>query len=89
MYADGAVLVFAASTPQELNDALQCDFNLISDWYMDNKLTLNVKKNKLVLSGDKTMLSQFNNYQFFTDEVNINRVPSIKYLGVVLDEKWK
>ena len=82
LYADDAVLVFAASTPQELNDALQRDFNLISDWYIDNKLTLNAKKTKLMLSGGKTMLLQFNNFQFFF-------VPSIKYLGVVLDEKWK
>ena len=43
-----------------------------------------------MLSGGKTMLSQFDNFQFFTDEGQINRVPSaIKYLGVVLDEKWK
>ena len=48
LYADDAVLVFAASTPQELNDALRRDFNLISDSYIDNKLTLNVKKTKLM-----------------------------------------
>ena len=89
LYVDDAVLVFAASTPQELNDALRRDFNLISDWYVDNKLTLNAKKTKLMLSGGKTMLSQFNNFQFFADEGQIDRVPSIKYLGVVLDEKWK
>ena len=60
LYADDAVLVFAALTPQELSDALRRDFNLISYWYIDNKLTL--------LSGGKTMLSQFNNFQFFADE---------------------
>ena len=42
-----------------------------------------------MLSGGKTMLSQFNNFQFFADEGQIDRVPSIKYLGVALDEKWK
>ena len=89
LYADDAVLVFAASTPQELNDALRRDFNLISDWYIDNKLTLNAKKTKLMLSGGKTMLSQFNNFQFFADEGQIDRVPSIKYLGVVLDDAYE
>ena len=64
LYADDAVLPVAASTPQELNDALRYDFNLISSWYIDKKLTLNVKT-KLVLSGIKTMLSQFVNFQFF------------------------
>ena len=72
-----------------LNDALRYDFNLISSWYIDNKLTLNLKKPKLMLSGSKTMVSQFDNFQFFTDEGQVNRVSSIKYLAVVLDEKWK
>ena len=35
------------------------------------------------------MLSQFDNFQFLTDEGQVNRISSIKYLGVVLDEKWK
>ena len=89
LYADDAVLIVAASTPQELNDALRHDFALISDWYTDNKLTLNVKKTKLMISGSKTMLSPFNDFQFSTDEGQINRVSSFKYLGVLLDEKWK
>ena len=36
LYADDAVLVVAASTPQELNVALRHDFNLISNWYINN-----------------------------------------------------
>ena len=88
LYAD-AVLIVVASTPQELTDALRHDFTLISDWYTDNKLTLNVKKTKLMLSGSKTMLSPFNDFQFSTDEGQIDRVSSFKYLGVLLDEKWK
>jgi len=42
-----------------------------------------------MLSGSKTMLSPFNDFQFSTDEGQINRVSSFKYLGVLLDEKWK
>lgn len=41
-YVDETVIVVATSTSQELNDALRHDFNLISDWYFGNKLTLNV-----------------------------------------------
>ena len=44
------------------------DMTSLSDWYTDNKLTLNVKKTKLMLSGSKTMLSPFNDFQFSTDE---------------------
>ena len=42
-----------------------------------------------MLSGSKTMLSQLNDFQFFTDERHLNRVPSVTYLGIVLHEKWK
>ena len=48
-YVDDIVLMVAASTPQELDDALWYDFNLISNRYIDNKLTLSVKKTKLML----------------------------------------
>ena len=43
-----------------------------------------------MLSGSKTMLSVFDDFQrFSTDEGQINRVSSFKHLGVLLDEKWK
>ena len=34
----------------------------------------------------KTWRNNFNDFQFFTDERQINRVPSVKYLLVVVDE---
>ena len=89
LYADDAVLVVAASTSRELTDALQHDFNEISNWYISNKLTVNVKKTKLMLSGSKTMLSSFSDFTFSAGEDQVNRVSSFNYLGVVLDEKWK
>ena len=87
LYADDAVLIVAASTPKELNDVLRRDFTIISNWY--NRLTLNVKKTKLMLSGSRTTMSPLNDFQFSSDEGQINRVSSFKYLGVLLDEKWK
>ena len=65
LYADNAVLVVAASTFRELTDALRHNFNQITNWYISNKLTINVKKTKLMLSGSKTMLSSFSDYVFF------------------------
>jgi len=86
LYADDAVLVVAASTSRELTDALRHDFNEICNWYISNKLTVNVKT-KLMLSGSKTMLSSFSDFTFSAGEDQVNRVSSFNYLGVVLDEK--
>ena len=82
------VLFFTASEPIELQGALGREYSLISKWYTDNRLTLNVKKTKLMLVGSKTMLSKFENFESLPDGGQINRVKSFKYLGVTVDEKW-
>ena len=51
LYADDAVLVFPAATPNEPQTVLEREFGLMSDWYLDNRLTLNVKKTKLMLAA--------------------------------------
>ena len=60
----------------------------MSKWYTDNRLTLNVKKTKLMLTESKTMLSKFENFEFLPDGGQINRVKSFQYLGATVDEKW-
>ena len=50
-YANDAVLLCAASTAAELKEYLDTGFTQICTWYCDNKLTLNVKKTKLMLTG--------------------------------------
>ena len=62
LYEDDAVLVFPATTPNELQTALEREFGLMSDWYLDNRLTLNVKKTKLMFAGSKTMLAGFEDF---------------------------
>ena len=44
LYADDAVLIYAASTPDSRQDAFVLDFKLMCDWYTTNRLSLNVKK---------------------------------------------
>ena len=68
LYADDAVLVVASSTSRELADAPRHDFNEISNWYISNTLTVNVKKAKLMLSGSKIMLSSFREFTLSAGE---------------------
>ena len=85
LYAD-AVLVYSASTPLKLYKILQRDFSLISDWYTDNRSTLNVKKTNIILAGSKTMLLKFEDFDFSLEGGQIDRVLSFNYLGVILDQ---
>ena len=88
MYADDAVLVCAASTPEELHDALERDFTRTCTWYSDNRLAINAKKTKLMLAGSKPKLSAFEDFELKLDGTQVNHVQLFKYLGVVTDMKW-
>ena len=88
LYADNAVLFCDASTRQELQIALERQFTKISNWYTDNRLTINVKKTKLMLAGSKRMLSLFEDFELQSNGTQIDRVQSFKYLEVTMDAKW-
>ena len=66
LYADDAVLIYAASTPDSPQDAFVLDFKLMCDWYTANRLSLNVKKTKMMLAGSRTMLYR----HFITSSLN-------------------
>ena len=87
LLADDAGLVYSASIPLELNKILQRDFRLILDWYADKRLTLNIKKTKVMLVGSKTMLSKFEDFDFSLEGGQINFASSFKSAGVILDQK--
>ena len=80
-------LFFSATTPYEFQTVLERDFSLISNWYLYNGLTLNVKQIKMILAGNKSMQSRMKTGQ----GTSVQRMESFKYLGVTADEKrsWK
>ncbi len=64
---------------------------MISDWFQANKLTVNLEKTCFIIfkSKHKQIPEYLNSIQI--GNAIIKKVPSAKYLGVVLDEKlnWK
>ena len=58
------------------------------EWYMANRLSLNVKKTKMTLAGSRTKLSTFQNIEFKLDGEPVSWISEFKYLGIMLDEKW-
>ena len=50
MCADDTTLTSSAEDPYVLEHKMNCDMNLIQPWLTANKLTLNVKKTKHMLS---------------------------------------
>ena len=73
----------------KVNDELQ----KINEWFICNKLSLDVKKNKKkqILAFPQTYQKRYSTSLTKTEYCEIARTESIKFLGVLLDENlsWK
>ena len=85
LYADDTVLYCFSDNPIDLEEQLNADLHTVCDWLRDNKLTLNIKKTKVMVIGSNRKLS---NTSSVTVHVNGNtiaeNVEHFSYLGVTL-----
>lgn len=49
MFADDAAIVYCAVSAEHLNRMMLEDLKTLADWFMANKLTLNLKKTKSMI----------------------------------------
>ncbi len=86
LYADDTVLYFANSDISKIQNSLQSDFNLIQNWFTNNKLFLNKKKTCSMIFGSKHSLSRSPSLCInFNDGSPLERVDVFKYLGLWID----
>ena len=93
MFADDTNLFFSNGDTPVLFATVNSELSKINQWFLANKLSLNVTKTKYSFfhkTSKKDDISlklprlQINNY-------NVERILSIKFLGILLDENlsWK
>ena len=66
MYADDAVMICDASTPEGLQSFWSQDFTNMCNQYLDYRLLINSKKTKFSFAGGKLMLTRFNDFEMQT-----------------------
>ena len=60
LYADDSCLLFAARNFDNIENNLNMNFNLLCDWFVDNKLSIHLEdKTKSILFGTKRKLKRF------------------------------
>ena len=92
MCADDTTLTCSAENADTLQVKMNSDLSKIPTWLKVNKLTLNVKKAKYMLSGSRPKLELLpHNFTVEVNNVPIERVTVYKSLGVSIDENllWK
>ena len=86
LYADDTALYTSASTQIEIKLTLQIELTVVCEWLKANKLTLNANKTKYVIFGTKQQLTTKPDLNLYVGQDKIDRVESMKYLGVILDD---
>ena len=76
-------IMFGSAKPKTLETVLNCDLKKISDWLKANRLSLNVKKSKLILfqknQSNKCICIKINGCK-------LDPADNAKYLGVHIDK---
>ena len=85
LYADDTVLTCTAKSLDEMSKCIQDDVNVLKHWCDVNKLTINVKKTKIVLFNVKNDLRlSFPAVKIDNNPLEI--VSQYKYLGITVDQ---
>lgn len=73
---------------QQLLDVVRKELSKLKSWLHRNKLSLNLKKTKLMVFGNRKINIKV---KMMIDDATIERVYENKFLGVILDHKlcWK
>ena len=86
LYADDSALIFSHSDASVVANRLSQELSNCKKWLIDNKLSLHVGKTECMLFGTSRRLKQVGDFNVSCDGMAVNRVTSVKYLGVKLDE---
>lgn len=91
MYADDTALICAQDSPYHTFICANSELNDIHKWFSSNKLTLNTQKTKYIVFNSPRKLLQEHSRTLTLNNSALERVNTIKYLGVILDESfnWK
>ena len=85
LYADDTYLCTKNESIQELENEVNAGLENVYNWLASNKLTLNFKKSKFMITTRKRCAKD--DFSVKLRGVNLERCESYKYLGVFFDEK--
>ena len=86
LYADDRALISSNKSIDALSLFLTEQLNICQKWLIDNKLSLHVGKTEAMIFSTKRKRNRTGNFQIKCGDSFINRVHSVKYLGMILDE---
>ena len=86
LYADDSAILVADNDISTVENALQTDLQIVSEWLTDNKLSLHLGKTESILFSSKSRLRSQPNLNIKCKGSKIEPKDKVKYLGAILDQ---
>lgn len=87
MYADDTSISVSSNSLKEASDEMNKILEIVSDWLKFNRIALNISKCKYMIFNNKSKRNTIDKAEIKIDNVSIEEVSEIKYLGIILDDK--
>ena len=84
LYADDTVLYQAGVNAEIAGTNLQIALNKFCEWCKVNKLSINIKKTKLMVFESRSKVKKSKNVKIMVNNKKIQKAPTFKYLGITL-----
>ena len=88
LYGDDSVLIVSGKNFITIQEQLSCQLSNVSNWLVDNKLSLHLGKTESIIFGSKRSLKKCNTLDIQCNGVKIESKTFVKYLGSVLDQTF-
>lgn len=87
LYADDTVIYCSGKEHSTIQDVLNSELDMVTDWLFQNNLILNLKKGKtdFILFGTQQKLRRMDKVVIVLNRTPVNEAESYEYLGVHLD----
>ena len=85
LYADDSALIISGTDPKLIAEELSKELEACQQWLKDNKLSLHLGKTESIIFGSKRKLKDVKSFEVRCENIIINKVNEIKYLGLQID----
>ena len=88
LYADDSCIISQHKNVQDIERQLNKDFSNVCTWFIDNKLSIHLgkEKTKCILFSPKQKKKEEKKLDIFHNDLKIQQYSSVTYLGCILDE---
>jgi len=85
-YADDSCILLSGKNKQDIERVLTEDLNCLSQWLIDNRLSLHLGKTESILFGSPQKIKCNPSLEITCNNLAIKSTTSVKYIGATLDQ---